>query len=191
MCATCKLANSGRTNPAINRVIPVKGPALRTDNLEPGDCVSVDQCMSSIHGRLPNTKGKEPKSKKFTGGTLFCDHASAHIHIVHQVSLRTGETLQAKHSHERFMATHGNTVKTHHADNKPFGDEAFVADIASCGQTIKFSGIGAHHQNVVAERPIWTVTHWTCAIMLQSIIHWPDSAGLELWHHCLNHAVHI
>ena len=38
--------------------------------------------MSSIHGRLPHTKGKEPESKKFIGGTLFYDHASTHIHIV-------------------------------------------------------------------------------------------------------------
>ena len=108
--------------------------------------------MSSVHGRLAHTKGKEKTSKKLTGGTLFYDHASQHIYLVHQVSLRTGETLEAKRRYERFMRTHGINVKAYRADNKSFGDDVFMQDIAGCHQTITFSGVGAHHQNAVAER---------------------------------------
>lgn len=55
--------------------------SLRRGKLEPGEMVSIDQYVSTIPGRLPNTKGKEPKKNKYTGGTLFVDHATAHIYL--------------------------------------------------------------------------------------------------------------
>jgi hypothetical protein len=64
--------------------------------------VSIDQYVSSIPGRLPHTKGKESPKDKFNGGTIFVDHASAYIHLTHQVSLHVGEMLRAKHSFKFF-----------------------------------------------------------------------------------------
>mgnify|MGYP001433819344 CR=1 FL=1 len=191
LCATCQFANQGRRSPEVKLNIPIKPPQLRSGDLVPGACVLLDQYMSSAHGRLPHTKGKEKTSKKFTGGTLFYDHASAHIFIVHQVSLRTGETIAAKRIYERFHFGHGNQVKAYHADNKPFGDDAFVKAIEDDGQSLTFSGVGAHHKNAVAERAIRTVTYWARAAMLHSIIHWPESANVELWPFAVDHAVCI
>jgi hypothetical protein len=34
------------------------------------------------------------------------------------------------------------------------------ADLVTKGQTLSLSGVGAHHQNGVAERAIQTVTQW-------------------------------
>ena len=191
LCATCQFANQGRRSPEVKLNIPIKPPQLRSGDLVPGARVSLDQHMSSAHGRLPHTKGKEKTSKKFTGGTLFYDHASAHIFLVHQVSLRTGETIEAKRTYERFHFGHGNQVKAYHADNKPFGDDAFVKAVEDDGQSLTFSGVGAHHQNAVAERAIRTVTYWARAAMLHSIIHWPESANVELWPFAMDHAVYI
>ena len=191
LCATCQLANQGRRSPEVKISVPIKPPQLRSGDLVPGSRVSLDQFMSSAHGRLPNTKGKEKKSKKFTGGTLFYDHASGHIFIVHQVSLRTGETVEAKRKYERFQLSHGNEVKAYHADNKPFGDDGFLKAAADDGQIVTFSGVGAHHQNAVAERAIRTVTCWARAALLHSIIHWPESANVELWPFAMDHAVYI
>jgi hypothetical protein len=69
--------------------------------------VLIDQYISSVPGRLPHMKGKEYKKDKFNGGTLFVDHASAYVHLTNQVSLRDGETLQAKNSFEKFALLHG------------------------------------------------------------------------------------
>ena len=114
--------------------------------------------MSALHGRLPHTKGKESKNKKYTGGTLFVDHATQLISHHHQISLRVGETLKAKHKFERFAHECGVNIRKYHADNAPFRAENFVNDCVLQGQAIDYSGVGAHHQNGVAERAIRTVT---------------------------------
>jgi len=61
--------------------IPEKMMSLRQGVLKPGDMVSIDQYVLALPGRLPNTKGKEPKSKKYNGGALFVDHATSHIYL--------------------------------------------------------------------------------------------------------------
>jgi hypothetical protein len=48
---------------------------------------SLDQYMGSTPGRLPNTKAKELKKDKYTGGTIFVDHASSFVFVRNQVSL--------------------------------------------------------------------------------------------------------
>ena len=99
-----------------------------------------------------HTYGKENKDDQYNGGTLFIDHASSMVFIQHQVSLCTGETPQAKHKFEQLACEHGVAIKSYHADNSPFGNADFVHSIEDHGQAIKFSGVGAHHQNGVAER---------------------------------------
>jgi hypothetical protein len=99
-CAACQLAKQGR------RLGNLQGhssgePILRANDVNPGDKVSTDQYVSALKGRLPHTKGKEPQKSKYTGGTIFCDHATQYIHLTNQVSLRVGKTLQSKHAFER------------------------------------------------------------------------------------------
>jgi hypothetical protein len=43
-------------------------------------------------------------------------------------------------------------VKSYIADNVPFNSANFRADLQHMDQTIDFSGVGAHHQNGIAER---------------------------------------
>ena len=159
--------------------------------LQPGDCVSLDQYESSIPGRLPHTYGKEKKDDQYNGGTLFIDHASSMVFIQHQVSLRTGETLQAKHKFEQLAREHGVMVKSYHADNSPFGNAEFVRSIEENGQAIKFSGMGAHHQNGVAERTIKTISSWARTMLLHATIHWPEQNHLNLWPYAFEHAVFL
>lgn len=98
LCAACQMSKQTQTNPEVRVDLPIpeKEMALKRSNLEPGDMVSIDQYVSTVPGRLPKTKGKEPKSKKYTGGTLFVDHATGYIYLHNQVSLKVGETLQGK-----------------------------------------------------------------------------------------------
>jgi hypothetical protein len=105
----------------------------------------MDQHMSALHSRLPHTKGKEPKWKKYTGGTIFHDHATQLIFLRHQVSLRISETLKTEHAFEALMKEHGFAVEEYLTDNAPFQAAEFLRHIENKGQKIKYSGVGAHH----------------------------------------------
>ncbi len=193
VCAACQLSKQGRRAPQMNEVRPISRAhnRLRQQDLHPGDRVSIDQYVSSQPGRLSTTRGKESKAKQYSGGTIFVDHASSLIYVHHQVSLRAGETVAAKQAFERFAAQHGVTIKCYHADNKPFADKAFLDDINARHQTINYSGVGAHHQNSVAERAIGTAGSWARTMLLHQILHWPEQANLSLWPFAFNHAVYL
>jgi hypothetical protein len=108
-----------------------------------------------------------------------------------QVSLRIGETLKGKHNFECFAKQFNVNINHYHADNAPFGANEFKADIANQDQALTFSGVGAHHQNGVEERSIRTVTQWARAMLLHSILHWPEVADLKLWPFALDHAIFL
>jgi hypothetical protein len=113
LCAACQLAKQARRGAGSSEEFKLedRDMILKRDTTEPGDCVSVNQYTSSVLGRLPHTKGKEKKEEKYNGGTIFVDHATGYIHLTHQVSLRAGETVNAKLNFERFAAQHGVYVK--------------------------------------------------------------------------------
>jgi hypothetical protein len=164
---------------------------IRSESLQPGDCVSIDQYQSSFPGRLSNTKGKEPKKNQYTGGTIYVDSASGMVYLKHQVLLKVGETIRLKEFFESYCKEHGVKVQSHCANNVPFGHAKFCEDVAKCGQTIDFSGVGAHHQNGVAKRAIGTITRLARAMMLHQAIMWPDRADLKLWPFAMEHAAFL
>ena len=192
-CTACQMAKQTRKSPgvSIEKPIPDKEMLLRRGKLKPGEQVSIDQYESALPGRLPHTKGKEPKRDKYVGGTLFVDHATAHIFLRHQTNLKVHDTLRSKHAFERFAAEHGVKIKSYRADNAPFAAKEFQADLDAKGQTITYSGTGAHFQNGVAERAIQTVTSWARAMLLHAVLNWPDQADLSLWPFALEYAVYL
>jgi hypothetical protein len=58
-----------------------------------------------------------------------------------------------------------------------------------------FSGVGAHHQNGVAERAIGTTTKWAHTMLLHAIVHWPQATSqvnvLQLWTFAMDHAIYM
>ena len=66
---------------------------------KPGEVVSVDQLQSPIPGFVPIAKGS-PTNKRYTGATIFADHASGLTYVHLQYSLSTIETIEAKHAFE-------------------------------------------------------------------------------------------
>jgi transposase InsO family protein len=64
------------------------------------------------------------------------------------------ETLKSKLAFEKFALSHGVNIIHYHADNGRFKDNLFMNSIEEKGQTISFSGVGAHHQNGIAEKRI-------------------------------------
>jgi hypothetical protein len=97
--------------------------------------------------------------------------------------------LVSKDAFEALANSYGITVTNYLGDNVPFNSQEFQADLTSKHQKLVFSGVGAHHENGVAERAIVTVTSFACAMLLHSAFHWPTQANLQLWPFALEYAV--
>jgi hypothetical protein len=105
-----------------------------------------DQFVSLSKGRLTTSQGKEPDSQKYTGGTIFYNHASGFILVVSQVLLGAAETIRAKHAFESEAKTCGVSIEHYHGDNGVFRTNEFKKDLLMRGQTIDYAlgGGGAH-----------------------------------------------
>ena len=192
-CPACLLAKQHQRSTGHHRTQakPEREMAIRRDAMRPGQEISGDQYICRTPGRLAHTKGKENVALRYHGGTIFVDHYSGFIHIGNQVSLRAGETLQTKRAFDRFASEHGVKLQHFRLDNHPFGAREFREDLDDFGQTISFSGVGAHHQNGVAERAQSTVMSWTRSQLLHQLLHWPEGYSDDLWPFALENAVYV
>ncbi|KAI2507770.1 hypothetical protein MHU86_6666 [Fragilaria crotonensis] len=194
-CAACQYGKQHRrpipgTTPS--SVVKDRAHALKTDNLLPGQRISVDHFICSTRGRLLTSAGKTKLDDMYTGGCIFVDHASGFIFVEHQVSLNSHETLKAKESFERMCRNTGVTPQEYLADNsKTFTSAEFSRNLAEFQQVIRFAGVGAHHHNGIAERNIRTIMAIARTMMLHSAIHWPDVADPTLWPLAVKHAVFL
>ena len=188
LCAACQIAKAKRRSTDTSTTTTHNEQLLKIGDLEPGARVSIDQYESAVRGRLSTSRGGESFGSKYAGGTIFCDHASGFIQCFHQVSLRASDTLISKRAFERLAKTCGKKVMSYHGDNGVFKSKEFTDSLTSEEQQLKLSGVGAHHQNGVAERAIRTVTERARAMMQHSFLHWPDAFQVELWPFALDHA---
>ena len=88
------------------------------------------------------------------------------------------------------MADMGVTVQAYQADNGIFAAHAFVNNIESGLQKIKFSGVGAHHQNGIAECAIQSILPKARTILMHAAIHWPSMVETNLWPMAVDYAVY-
>jgi hypothetical protein len=193
LCAVCCLAKASTKGSDTYRTIPNpnKVNALVREDLKPGHRIPLDQYVSSIHGRLTHTFGKEVKKNNLTGGAIFADHTTGHVFMYNQVLARAGNILIGKKKYERLALDSGVSVQTYHADNGFFATKEFKAHCDYKGQELEFSGVGAHHKNGVAERAIKTVSYLARTMLLHMSLHWPEQADLELWPFALEHPVYV
>ena len=97
-------------------------------------------------------------------------------------------TLEAKHSFERLADLHGVKIKAYRADNGRFADTAFKDDCLCQQQKLTFCGVGAHHQNGIAECAIHNLTEISRTMLLNGIRLWPGIISIILWPLALKHA---
>jgi hypothetical protein len=76
-------------------------------------------------------------------------------------------------------------------DNGFFAAADFQEHCKQQQQKFSFSGVGAKHQNGIAEQNIKTVAQWTCATMLHLATHWPAEAHKRYWPQVIDCAVWI
>ena len=60
-------------------------------------------------------------------------------------------TLEAKTAFERDAMSRGVTIRAYHADNSRYAAHQFREDCKQKSQSLNFCGVGAHHQNQIAE----------------------------------------
>ena len=191
ICTACHFAKQTRRNPSTKSISRPPAMILRRDDLQPGRTVSMDQYISKTPGRLPHTFGKERVENKYVGGTIFVDHASGYVFVRHQNTLNALETIKSKIALEQLSKSFGVKIESYLTDHIPFNSEEFVENIELNRQQLRFSGVGAHHQNGVAERSIRTIVQLARSMLLHSISMWPNQANLELWPYAMNQAVYI
>jgi hypothetical protein len=189
-CAACLLAKASTKLPVnlAPRASP-KNHILKQDHLQPGNCISADHYFSPILGRLPHTFGKERNG--YTCGSLFVDHSSGKIFNFPQYSNTASETIRSTLCLEAMALDEGFKLKRYHSDNGFFASAEFKQHCALQHQTYSFSGVGAKHQNGVAERNIKTVAQWAQANMLHLATPWPQFASSKYWPQAINYAVWV
>lgn len=193
LCTACEYGKAHRhpDNTTSTSKRKEKDGILKANQLRAGAVVSVDQYVCSQKGRLPTTAGKEKDRDRYTGGIIFVDHASGYMFAVNLVSLGASETVRAKRLFERHMASFGVKVQQYRGDNGVFRSKEFKADLDIHQQTIEFSGVGAHHQNGIAERAIRTISDMARTMMIHANLHWPTQVDCNLWPFAILHAVYL
>ena len=105
LCDSCRLARGSKrpvdvesrnTKAKVAPAVKSEMKVIKGDHLQPGDCVSIDQYISSHKGSLSSGYGKTDSNLTYGGGTIFVDHASGFIHVKHQVTLSAGDTIRSK-----------------------------------------------------------------------------------------------
>ena len=192
-CGTCQYGKQTRkpTGTTHTKVRPDKDGGIIKDKLEPGDEIAVDQFNTLTYGRKYNTYGKEKDTERFKYGTIFVDIASGFTRVYFHVSPNAHETIKSKLLFEREALNNGITIKRYRTDNGIFSTQEFMQEIKNKDQFITFSGVGAHHQNGVAERNIRTVVTKARTMLLHAMLRWPDQTENDLWPMAMQHAADL
>lgn len=183
----CQACQFGKAHAQPTGKKPIVDPNTK---LQPGDLVHVDQAISSVPGRCLLHSGK-PTNQTWKVVTIFKDHASKKVFAEFQRSTDAKETIQSKRRLESEAHQHGIKIKKYRADNGIFKSNAFIEDIEKLGQTIDYCGVGAHHQNGIAERTIRTIVESARTLLLHAHYKWNDTITFDLWTFALRQAVTI
>ena len=195
-CGSCEFSKAKRqpSRPKRQKAgssIPKAEKILSNEVLIPGQKVSMDHFIVSTPGRLFSSRGRESHDRMLKGGVIFVDHASNYVWVEPVVNFTAGEALRAKRAFEREMSSMGVTVLNYHTDNGVFKATEFQDELIKGGQGITFSGVGAHHQNAMAERAIGVTVSLARTMMLHAKLRWPKAIQTVLWPMALKHAQHL
>ena len=174
ICAACQMGKAHLK--ALGKRKIVKKDSIK----EPGDLFHMDQAESTTAGR-PFTHSGKNSTKKIYVVSLFVDSVSKKVFVEFQRSTGAKETVKSKHNIERQSRDAGVKIKSFRADNGIFKAAEFKTDLEMNDQSISFCGVGAHHQNGVAERFIRTFIERARTVLLNAHARWPGKLDMELW----------
>ena len=146
----------------------------------PGEVVSVDQLESNVAGLVAQMAGR-PTHSRYKVVTVFVDHATGYSFVHFQKSTEAQETLEGKILFEKQAASMGHTIKHYHADNGVFASKAWRAHCIGQRQGLTFAGVGAHHQNGMAENKIRQLQSQARTMLIHAAKRWPQAVTANLW----------
>ena len=194
-CGACLLAKAQRRTPDSTQGYRARSPdkdmLLKRNHLTPGQCVSCDHYVSPVKGRRVEGFGKRTKVDGYVGGAIYVDHASAKIFHHPQASLSAADTLRGKQIIEQEAHDIGRRIESYHSDNGIFAQSEFKDHCQHQKQKLSFCGVGAHHQNGIAEINIKTVCGLARANLIHLMLMWPERCNVNLWTLAINYAVWI
>jgi hypothetical protein len=106
----------------------------------------------------------------------------------HQVSLGAHDTIRSKHRFKRLARSHGVSIDAYHGDNGIFVSREFRLNMDNLSQNLTLSGVGAHHQNAIAERQIRTIVECARTMLHHAALQWPDVFDQCLWPFALDYS---
>ena len=134
--------------------------------------ISSDQFNVHTSGQKFSGYGREAIANGFHGGTIYVDSASGLVRVEMQVSMGAEETLVGKCKFEQWVYDLASVcVKRYHSDNGVYDSELFREDCIKQDQKQTFSGVGAKHQNAIAERSIQTLSYHARIMMVHAAVH--------------------
>ena len=146
----------------------------------PGEVVSVDQMISNVPGLVAQMAGR-PVRSRYKVVTVFVDQATGYSFVHLQKSSSGEETVEGKELFERYAASMGHTIKHYHADNGIFAANLWKAHCIARHQGLTFAGVGAHHQNGVAENKIRQLQDQARTVLIHAAKRWPAAVEANLW----------
>ena len=192
-CSSC--IQGGMERVPIKGNVHTKSPSqqgkLKREQLTPGQRIFSDQYVSSLPGKNFNGRGHLHSTRGFKGGTVFCDAASSYISIYHQQSFTGHETIESMIAFERESTEVGINIQGYNTDNGVYTAKTLIHKLQSNNQILRLSGVGAHHQNGVAENAISNISEKARVYMFHAALRWPDKFDKTLWPLAMNHAVHL
>lgn len=117
LCVACQFGTAHRRP---WRVKGKKSGSIRkkSDQVEPGDGVSMDQIVSAQPGLIPQMSGFLT-SRCIWGCTTFVDHVSDFVYVHLMRDFTVDETLLAVRAFEKLLAKASRRVKHWHAETAP------------------------------------------------------------------------
>lgn len=167
-----------------------KAQPIDSNDLQPGDCVSVDQLESSEPGYVNIYSGK-PTTARYHAASLYTDHASRFMFLKCHYSTGGAEAIEGKVRFEQLAASHSIKIKAYRGDNGIMAKRDFLQHVQENQQTITLAGVNNHSQNGIAERSIRTICDRARTMLLHAMEHWPDVVGLDLWPFALKLAIDV
>ena len=87
--------------------------------------------------------------------------------------------------------TVGNVIIQYNTDNGVYTSKDFMIEIEKNEQTVRLSGVGAHHQNGPAENAIKNVSRKARLFMFHAALRLPEQYDTTLWPLAMSYAVHL
>ena len=92
---------------------------------------------------------------------------------------------------EREAADLGIEVKGYNTDNGVHTAKEIMNKLHENKQLLRLSGVGAHHQNGVAENAIKNISRKARIFLFHAALRWPEKFDKKLWPLAMQHAVHL